>query len=75
MLIAARALLGIAGATIAPSTLSLITKLFQNPRQRTFAVGVWITSYSAGAAIGPRGRRRAAVALRLELGLPARPCR
>ena len=53
MLIAARALLGIAGATVAPSTLSLITTLFQDPRQRTFAVGVWITSYSAGAAIGP----------------------
>src|SRR3954463_836813 len=53
MLIAARALLGIAGATIAPSTLSLITTLFDDPRQRTFAVGVWITSYSVGAAIGP----------------------
>jgi DHA2 family multidrug resistance protein-like MFS transporter len=53
MLIAARALLGIAGATVAPSTLSLITTLFQDPRQRTFAVGIWITSYSAGAAIGP----------------------
>src|SRR4051794_1621557 len=53
MLIAARALLGIAGATVAPSTLSLITTLFQDARQRTFAVGVWITSYSAGAAIGP----------------------
>src|SRR6201991_1006097 len=53
MLIAARALLGIAGATVAPSTLSLITTLFEDARQRTFAVGVWITSYSAGAAIGP----------------------
>ena len=53
MLIAARALLGVAGATVAPSTLSLITTLFNNPRERTFAVGVWITSYSAGAAIGP----------------------
>src|SRR3954463_13579566 len=53
MLIAARALLGIAGATVAPSTLSLITTLFEDARQRTFAVGVWITSYSVGAAIGP----------------------
>jgi MFS transporter, DHA2 family, multidrug resistance protein len=53
MLIVARALLGIAGATVAPSTLSLITTLFENPRQRTFAVGVWITSFSSGAAIGP----------------------
>src|SRR5262245_17763912 len=53
MLIAARAVLGIAGATIAPSTLSLITTLFADPRQRTLAVGVWVTSYSAGAAVGP----------------------
>jgi MFS transporter, DHA2 family, multidrug resistance protein len=53
MLIAARAILGIAGATLAPSTLSLIRNMFHDPRQRTFAIGVWITSYSAGAAIGP----------------------
>jgi DHA2 family multidrug resistance protein-like MFS transporter len=53
MLIAARALLGLAGATLAPSTLSLIRTLFEDPRQRTFAVGVWATSYSVGAAIGP----------------------
>jgi DHA2 family multidrug resistance protein-like MFS transporter len=53
MLIAARALLGIAGATLAPSTLSLIRNMFEDPRQRTVAIGVWITSYSAGAAIGP----------------------
>jgi DHA2 family multidrug resistance protein-like MFS transporter len=53
MLIAARALLGLAGATLAPSTLSLIRSMFQDPQQRTFAIGVWISSYSAGAAIGP----------------------
>jgi MFS transporter, DHA2 family, multidrug resistance protein len=53
MLIASRALLGIAGATLAPSTLSLIFALFSNERQRTFAVGVWIASFSAGAALGP----------------------
>jgi MFS transporter, DHA2 family, multidrug resistance protein len=53
MLIAARALLGIAGATIAPSTLSLIRNLFHDPRQRTFAIGVWITAYSLGGAVGP----------------------
>ena len=53
MLIAARALLGIAGATIAPSTLSLIRNLFHDPGQRTFAIGVWITAYSLGGAIGP----------------------
>jgi EmrB/QacA subfamily drug resistance transporter len=53
MLIASRALLGIAGATLAPSTLSLIFTMFQDPGQRTTAIGIWITSFSAGGAIGP----------------------
>jgi DHA2 family multidrug resistance protein-like MFS transporter len=53
MLIASRALLGIAGATLAPSTLSLIFHMFQDPKQRTVAVGVWIGSFSAGSAVGP----------------------
>jgi MFS transporter, DHA2 family, multidrug resistance protein len=53
MLIAARALLGVAGATLAPSTLSLISNMFRDPRQRTVAIGVWITSFSVGGAIGP----------------------
>jgi DHA2 family multidrug resistance protein-like MFS transporter len=53
MLIAARALLGVGGATLAPSTLSLIFNMFHDPQQRTFAIGVWIASYSAGAVVGP----------------------
>jgi MFS transporter, DHA2 family, multidrug resistance protein len=53
MLIAARALLGIAGATLAPSTLSLIFTMFADPSQRTTAIGIWITAFSAGGAIGP----------------------
>jgi MFS transporter, DHA2 family, multidrug resistance protein len=53
LLIAARALLGVAGATLAPSTLSLIRNMFVDARQRTLAIGVWISSFSAGAAIGP----------------------
>jgi DHA2 family multidrug resistance protein-like MFS transporter len=53
MLIATRALLGIAGATLAPSTLSLIRNMFLDPRQRTTAIAIWITSFSVGAAIGP----------------------
>jgi DHA2 family multidrug resistance protein-like MFS transporter len=52
-LIASRALLGIAGATLAPSTLSLIFAMFADPRQRQVAIGIWITSFSAGGAIGP----------------------
>jgi DHA2 family multidrug resistance protein-like MFS transporter len=53
MLIAMRALLGIAGATLAPSTLSLIRNMFYDPGQRTVAIGVWVSSYSVGAAMGP----------------------
>ncbi|MGH2794793.1 MAG: MFS transporter, partial [Actinomycetota bacterium] len=53
MLIATRALLGFAGATLAPSTLSLIRNMFLDPHQRTIAISVWITSFSVGAAIGP----------------------
>ncbi|MFO1124891.1 MAG: MFS transporter [Methylocystis sp.] len=52
-LILARAALGIAGATLAPSTLSLITNMFRNPQERTFAVSMWISAFSAGAIIGP----------------------
>ena len=53
MLIASRALLGAAGATIAPSTLSLIFVMFEDPKERATAVGVWVASFSAGSAVGP----------------------
>ncbi|MGH2358522.1 MAG: MFS transporter [Candidatus Limnocylindria bacterium] len=53
VLIASRAVMGIAGATIAPSTLSLIFTMFLDPKQRTTAIGFWIAAYSAGGAIGP----------------------
>lgn len=53
MLIGARALLGLAAATLAPSTLSLLRSMFHDEQQRRFAVGVWIASFSTGAAIGP----------------------
>jgi MFS transporter, DHA2 family, multidrug resistance protein len=53
MLIATRALLGVAGATLAPSTLSLIRNMFLDPQQRTLAIGIWATSFSVGGAIGP----------------------
>lgn len=53
MLIATRALLGLSGATLAPSTLSLIRSMFHDPQQRSTAIGIWITSFSAGAALGP----------------------
>jgi DHA2 family multidrug resistance protein-like MFS transporter len=53
LLIAARALLGLAGATLAPSTLSLIFAMFHDARQRATAVAVWISAFSAGSAVGP----------------------
>lgn len=52
-LIVARALLGVAGATIMPSTLSIIRNLFTDPVQRTRAVAVWAAMATAGAALGP----------------------
>jgi len=53
MLIAARAVLGVAGATLAPSTLSLIRNMFHDEHQRTAAIGIWGTSFALGGAIGP----------------------
>ncbi|TDC86375.1 MFS transporter [Actinomadura sp. 7K507] len=53
MLIAARALLGAAGATIMPSTLSIIRNTFTDPRERTTAVGIWSGISAAGFVIGP----------------------
>lgn len=53
VLIGCRALLGVAGATLAPSTLSLIFTMFRDPEQRQVAIGVWVGSYSVGGAIGP----------------------
>ncbi|HET6827757.1 MAG TPA: MFS transporter, partial [Ramlibacter sp.] len=52
-LIAARAILGVAGATLAPSTLSLIRNMFLDPGERSLAIGLWIASFSAGGALGP----------------------
>lgn len=52
MLIAARALLGVGGATLAPSTLALIRNMFLDEGQRRTAVGIWAGAFSAGAPLG-----------------------
>ncbi|MDW9432431.1 MFS transporter [Sinorhizobium meliloti] len=52
-LILARALLGIAGATIAPSTLSLIVNLFKNEAERNRAISIWGTAFALGGLVGP----------------------
>jgi DHA2 family multidrug resistance protein-like MFS transporter len=52
MLIVARALLGIGGATLAPSTLALIRNMFLDAAQRRAAIGVWTGAFSAGFPLG-----------------------
>ncbi|GAB3716765.1 MFS transporter [Nocardiopsis nanhaiensis] len=52
-LILARALLGVAGATLMPSALALITTMFTDPRQRASAIALWVTSMSVGITVGP----------------------
>src|SRR5690554_1891365 len=53
MLIAARAVLGVAGATLMPSTLAVMRSMFGDARQRARAVGVWATLFALGMAAGP----------------------
>lgn len=53
LLIAARALLAVGGATLAPSTLALIRSMFTDPRQRRIAVSAWTVAFSGGAVAGP----------------------
>jgi len=52
-LILARGLLGVAGATLLPSTLSIIRNMFHDEAQRTTAIGAWTTCFSAGTMLGP----------------------
>ncbi|MFJ9692721.1 MFS transporter [Kitasatospora sp. NPDC101183] len=53
MLIVVRALLGVAGACLAPSTLALITNLFREDRERGRAIALWASCQFAGGALGP----------------------
>ncbi|MCZ0975563.1 MFS transporter [Streptomyces albulus] len=53
MLIVARALLGVAGATLTPSTLALLTNMFRDGRQRGRAIAIWATCQFTGGALGP----------------------
>ena len=52
-LIAARALMGLGGATLMPASLALIANMFPDSRQRGRAIGIWTSAFAGGAAIGP----------------------
>lgn len=53
MLIASRALLGIAGATLAPSTMALIRNMFTDPRRMGQAIAIWFACFMGGMTVGP----------------------
>ncbi|MFE9245954.1 MFS transporter [Nocardiopsis sp. NPDC006938] len=53
MLIATRTLMGLAGATLMPSTLALISNMFRDPTQRAVAISLWTSCFMGGTAIGP----------------------
>lgn len=52
-LIVARGILGVAGATLMPSTLSMLRSLFPDERQRGQAIGAWTGIMTGGIALGP----------------------
>ena len=53
LLIAFRALMGVAGATLLPSALAVLSELFPDPRLRAKAIGIFAATFAAGFAIGP----------------------
>ncbi|MEU9580518.1 MFS transporter [Streptomyces chilikensis] len=53
LLIACRALMGVAGATLLPSALAVLSELFPDPRRRAQAIGIFAAAFAAGFALGP----------------------
>jgi MFS transporter, DHA2 family, multidrug resistance protein len=53
MLIGARALMGLTGATLMPSTLALISNMFRDRGERATAIAAWTACFMVGAAAGP----------------------
>ena len=52
-LIAARAVMGLGAALIFPATLSLLTNVFTERRERARAIGLWGATTGVGIAVGP----------------------
>ncbi|MGW4408582.1 MFS transporter [Nonomuraea sp. NPDC004702] len=53
LLIVTRALLGVGGATLMPSTLSLLRNMFHDDGQRRVAIAIWTGAFAGGAMLGP----------------------
>lgn len=53
LLIAARAVMGVAGATLLPSALAVLSELFADPKRRAQAIGIFAAAFASGFAIGP----------------------
>src|SRR5680860_1455072 len=52
MLIVTRAVMGIAGVTLMPSTLALITNMFRDLHQRSIAIAMWMSCFMGGLSVG-----------------------
>ena len=48
-----RAVMGVGGAFIMPSTLSILVQVFRDRRERAQAIGIWAAVAGAAVAIGP----------------------
>lgn len=53
LLIAYRAVMGIGGAAIMPTTLSILVATFADSRERARAIGIWTAVSATGIALGP----------------------
>lgn len=53
VLIAGRCVMGVGGALIMPTTLSILVNVFGDPRERAKAIAAWTAASGAGIAVGP----------------------